>query len=179
MQKPTRIASQPKATGRVIRLTSERVRFASGREHDLDLIHHPGAAAVVPVDDRGQVCLVRQYRIGVEQFLWEIPAGKLDAGEHPDVCAVRELREETGIVARRWSSLGLFIPAPGIYTEIIHLYLARDLDIGVATPDADEELELRWMPLEEAVRLVQDGTWNDGKTAVALVRAQYQLNLTR
>lgn len=177
MLKPARIASERKHRGRVIEVTTERVRYANGREYDLDLIHHPGAAAVVPVDAHGRVCLVRQYRIGIEEFMWEIPAGKLDAGEHPDTCARRELQEETGVVARHWSSLGLFIPAPGIYTEKIHLYLARDLDVGAAAPDVDEELELQWMDLDEAVGRVLTGEWNDGKTAVALVRAQYQIKL--
>jgi len=120
---------------------------------------------------------VRQYRHGVADFLWEIPAGKLDRGEAPDVCAVRELAEETGVQARRWTALGVFLPAPGIFTEIIHLYLARDLDIGAATPDVDEELEVQWLPLHQAVEKVQRGEWNDGKTAMALMRAQYHLQL--
>lgn len=177
MLKPTIIASNPMFRGRVISVSTERLRYANGREYDLDLIHHPGAAAVVPVDGRNRVCLVRQYRQGVQDFLWEVPAGKLDAGESPDVCARRELREETGVVARLWTALGTYISAPGIFTEVIHLYLARDLEVGTATPDVDEDLELQWMPLEEAVGHVQRGEWNDGKTTVALLRAQYHLNL--
>jgi ADP-ribose pyrophosphatase len=120
---------------------------------------------------------VRQYRHGVEDFLWEIPAGKLDAGEAPDVCAARELKEETGIVAQRWTPLGPYISAPGILNEINHLYLARDLQLGLATPDADEDLEQRWIPFSEAVELALRGEWNDGKTVVALLRARYQLQL--
>ena len=177
MNKPARLSSQQVHRGRVIRVTTERVRYANGREYDLDLIHHPGAAAVVPVDREGRVCLVRQYRIGIEEFMWEIPAGKLDAGEPPDACAVRELHEETGVTASRWTPLGLFIPAPGIYTEKIHLYLARDLVIGPPAPDVDEELELQWLPLETAIGRVLSGEWGDGKTVVGLLRAQYQLKL--
>lgn len=143
----------------------------------MDLIHHPGAAAVVAVDGKERVCLVRQYRLGFDEFMWEVPAGKLDAGEAPETCAVRELREETGIVASRWSSLGLFIPAPGIYTEKIYLFLAQGLQIGAPAPDIDEELELQWLPLNDAVAMVLRGDWNDGKTAVALLRAEYQLKL--
>ena len=109
--------------------------------------------------------------------MWEIPAGKLDPGEAPDVCAVRELSEETGVTAGDWLSMGVFVPAPGIFTEVIHLYLARDLDIGDSAPDADEELDLAWLPFEEAVKRVQTGEWNDGKTAMALLRAQYHLQL--
>ena len=177
MIKPARITTQHVHRGRVIEVTSERLRYANGRIYDLDLVHHPGAAAVVPIDAEGRVCLVRQYRIGIEDFMWEIPAGKLDAGEPPAACAVRELKEETGIVADQWTSLGLFIPAPGIYTEIIYLYLARSLHVGKPAPDADEDLELQWLPLDEALQRVLNGEWNDGKTAVALLRADYQLKL--
>ena len=177
MIKPARITTQHVHRGRVIEVTSERLRYANGRIYDLDLVHHPGAAAVVPIDAEGRVCLVRQYRIGIEDFMWEIPAGKLDVGEPPATCAVRELKEETGIVADQWTSLGLFIPAPGIYTEIIYLYLARSLHVGKPAPDADEDLELQWLPLDEALQRVLNGEWNDGKTAVALLRADYQLKL--
>ena len=177
MQKPIVIASEPIFDGRVIQVSTERLRYANGREYDIDFVRHPGAAAVVALDDAGRVCVVRQYRHGVEDFLWEIPAGKLDAGEAPRICAVRELQEETGVTAKNWTSLGVYVPAPGIFTEIIHLYLARDLTIGPASPDADEELELKWLPLPEALQYLLQGTWNDGKTALALWRAQSRLQL--
>jgi 8-oxo-dGTP pyrophosphatase MutT (NUDIX family) len=177
MFKPEIVGSDLKHTGRVIQVSTERLRYANGREYDIDYVRHPGAAAVVAVDSSRRVCLVRQYRHGIQDFLWEIPAGKLDAGEAPSVCAVRELQEETGVQASRWTSLGLFIPAPGIFTEIIHLYMAQDLKIGQPKPDADEELELKWMPLEEAMGLILSGDWNDGKTALGLARARWHLQL--
>ena len=177
MRKPTPIASKHVHTGRIIQVSTERLLYNNGREYDLDFVRHPGAAAVVAVDDSNRVCLVRQYRHGVEDFLWEIPAGKLDPGEAPEACAVRELAEETGVQARRWTSLGQFLPAPGIFTEVIHLYLARDLTVGAPAPDADEELELQWLPIEDAVGMLLRGEWNDGKTALALWRAQSQLQL--
>ena len=177
MLKPLVVASNPAHRGRVIQVSTERLRYSNGREYDIDFVRHPGAAAVVAVDGANRVCLVRQYRHGVEDFLWEIPAGKLDPGERPEVCAVRELQEETGVTANRWTSLGLYIPAPGIFTELIHLYLARELDVGASSPDADEELELKWLPLDQAVGHVLKGDWNDGKTAMALWRAQYQLQM--
>jgi 8-oxo-dGTP pyrophosphatase MutT (NUDIX family) len=177
MIKPEIVGSDLKHVGRVIQVSSERLRYANGREYDIDYVRHPGAAAVVAVDSSRRVCLVRQYRHGIQDFLWEIPAGKLDAGEAPSVCAVRELQEETGVQASRWTSLGLFIPAPGIFTEIIHLYMAQDLKIGQPKPDADEELELKWMPLEEAMGLILSGDWNDGKTALGLARARWHLQL--
>jgi len=177
MLKPTPVASRLIHRGRIIQVSTEVLRYANGREHELDFVRHPGAAAVVAVDAGNQVCLVRQYRHGIADFLWEIPAGKLDPGETPDVCAARELAEETGISARRWDSLGLFLPAPGILTEVIHLYLARDLKVDKATPDADEELELAWRPFTEAMGMVQRGELNDGKTGMALLRAQARLQL--
>lgn len=177
LKKPKAIASHHIFDGRIISVSTERLLYANGREYDLDYVRHPGAAAVVAVDAAGRVCLVRQYRHGVTDFLWEIPAGKLDAGEPPEVCAVRELAEETGVSARRWTSLGTFLPAPGIFTEVIHLYLAQDLEVGAAAPDADEDLEVQWLPLQEAVDRVLRCEWNDGKTALALWRAQYQLQL--
>jgi 8-oxo-dGTP pyrophosphatase MutT (NUDIX family) len=177
MLKPTTIASNHIHRGRVIDVSSERLKYSNGQVYEIDFVRHPGAAAVVAVDDAGRVCLVRQYRHGIADFLWEIPAGKLDKGEAPEVCAVRELAEETGVMARRWTPLGLYVPAPGIFSEVIHLYLARDLDVGTPKPDADEELELDWLPLGEAIERVLKGEWNDGKTAMALLRAQFQLQL--
>jgi ADP-ribose pyrophosphatase len=177
MQKPTPIASHPIHRGRIIEVSTERLLYANGREYDLDYVRHPGAAAVVALDAAGRVCVVRQYRHGILDFLWEIPAGKLDAGEAPQICAVRELAEETGVTAQRWTSLGQYLPAPGIFTEVIHLYLARDLSVGAATPDSDEDLEIDWVAFGDAAAKVQCGEWNDGKTAMALWRAQYHLQL--
>jgi len=177
MLKPLVVASNPTHDGRVIQVSTERLRYSNGREYDIDFVRHPGAAAVVAIDGNRRVCVVRQYRHGVQDFLWEIPAGKLDVGEPPEACALRELKEETGVEAARWTSLGRYIPAPGIFTEVIHLYLARDLEIGAASPDADEELELKWLPLDEAIDLVLRGEWNDGKTCMALLRTQFQLQM--
>lgn len=177
MRKPTLIASHHIHSGRIIDVSTERLRYGNGREYDLDFVRHPGAAAVVAVDHAERVCLVRQYRHGITDFLWEIPAGKLDAGELPEVCAVRELAEETGVTARHWTSLGQFLPAPGIFSEVIHLYLARDLVVGAPAPDADEELELQWLPLTDAIGMMLRGESNDGKTALGLARAHYQLQL--
>jgi len=176
MLKPTTTASELKFKGRVIDVSSERLKYSNGREYDIDFVRHPGAAAVVALDAQERLCVVRQYRHGIADFLWEIPAGKLDRGEAPETCAVRELTEETGVSARRWTSLGLYLPAPGIFTEVIHLFLAQDLELGTARPDADEELEIDWLPFAEALERVARGDWNDGKTAMALLRARHRLH---
>jgi 8-oxo-dGTP pyrophosphatase MutT (NUDIX family) len=177
MRKPSTVGSVHIHSGRIIDISTERLRYGNGREYDLDFVRHPGAAGIVAVDGAGRVCLVRQYRHGITDFLWEIPAGKLDAGEAPQVCAVRELAEETGVSAQRWTSLGRYLPAPGIFSEVIHLFLARELLIGTPAPDADEELEIQWLPMADAAAMVLRGEWNDGKTALALWRAQYQLQM--
>jgi len=177
LKKPTVIASRLEHRGKVVNVYTETLKYANGREYALDFVRHPGAAAVVALDAAGRICVVRQYRHGVEDFLWEIPAGKLDRGETPDVCAVRELKEETGVSAGRWTSLGIYVPAPAIFDEVIHLYLARDLEVGAAAPDADEELDLEWLPLDSALGKIRSGEWNDGKTALALLRAHFQLQL--
>jgi len=175
MIKPLQIASRELHQGRVVRFCQDRLRFSNGQEYDVDMIRHPGAAAIVAVDSQRRVCLVRQYRHGVEDFLWEIPAGKLDHGEPPQTAAVRELAEEAGVTAGHWESLGEFLPAPGLITERVHLYLAMRLTKGEAAPESDEELELQWLPLEEAMRRVVGGQLDDGKTALALIRAHGRL----
>ena len=140
-------------TAAIIDVSTERLRYANGREYDLDFVRHPGAAAVVAVDDAGRVCLVRQYRHGVEDFLWEIPAGKLDAGEPPEVCAVRELGGGNRRVGAALD-LARAVPAGARHLHGGHPPLsgARSRRWAPPAPDADEELEFQWLPLAEAVR---------------------------
>jgi 8-oxo-dGTP pyrophosphatase MutT (NUDIX family) len=175
MKKPAQLKSVAHHRGRVVTVYSDRLRFDNGQEYDIDMIRHPGASAIVAVDDQRRVCLVSQYRHGIEDFLWEIPAGKLDGGERPDIAAVRELAEEAGVAAQHWESLGVYLPAPGLLTEKVYLFMALRLTKGEAAPESDEELELQWLPLEEAVRMVLDGRLDDGKTALALLRAHARL----
>lgn len=175
MKKPVQIGSVAHHRGRVVTVCSDRLKFSNGQEYDIDMIRHPGASAIVAVDDQRRVCLVRQYRHGIEDFLWEIPAGKLDGGEPPGTAAVRELTEEAGVTAQHWESLGVYLPAPGLLTEKVFLYMALRLSKGAAMPESDEELELQWLPLEEAVRMVLDGRLDDGKSGLALLRAHARL----
>jgi ADP-ribose pyrophosphatase len=159
-------------TGRIIRLTLETVELPNGAEAELEIVHHPGGAAVVALDAERRVCLLRQYRHALGGWLWELPAGKLDPGEAPRTTAERELIEEAGVRAARWQDLGRAISSPGVFTEIIHLYLAQDLATVPAAAEEHEVFEVHWLPWAEALRMATKGEIEDAKTLVGLMRAQ-------
>jgi len=161
--------------GRVLTLNLETVTLPNGRVAELEIAHHPGGAAVVAVDGAGRVCLLRQFRHAAGGWLTEIPAGKLDGGEPPLDCARRELAEEAGVTARRWDKLGEYLSSPGVLTEVIHLYLARELDAVEAAPEEHEVLEVEWLPLPEAASLAVHGQLRDGKSLVGLLWADAAL----
>jgi len=161
--------------GRVLTLNLERVQLPNGRVAELEIAHHPGGAAVVAVDARGRVCLLRQFRHAAGGWLDELPAGKLDGGEPPLQCAQRELAEEAGMLARRWDKLGEFFSSPGVLTEVIHLFLARDLAPTDARPEEHEVFEASWVPLEEAVQLAAGASLHDAKSVIGLLWARERL----
>jgi 8-oxo-dGTP pyrophosphatase MutT (NUDIX family) len=161
--------------GKVIDLGLEQVRLPTGRDVQLEVIRHPGGAAVVAVDERQRVCLLRQYRHAAGGWLWELPAGKIDPGEGPAATAERELAEEAGLFAASWDSLGYLHSSPGVFTEVIHLYLARglsEIDLG---HEADEVIEVHWFPLADALIWCADGNITDAKTLIGLYRADGML----
>jgi len=155
-----------------LHVASEKVRLPNGKTVVLDIVHHPGAAAVVPFVSPDEVLLIRQYRhaAGGTRLL-EVPAGKLDAGESPQVCAARELEEEAGQRAARLEPLGWIWTTPGFTDEKIHLFAAFDLTPVPLRPEDDEVIEVLPTPLAEAVEWVWSGAINDAKSAVALLRA--------
>lgn len=156
--------------GKVVDLWLEHVTLPNGHTVGLEIIHHPGAAAVVPLHDNGDVTLIRQYRHAAGGFIWEVPAGKLD-GEDPAVCALRELEEEAGLAAGKLTRLGCIFTTPGFTDERIHLYLAEGLSKARQHLEHDEVLTVRRMPLEQAVAMVVSGDIADAKSAVALFLA--------
>jgi len=162
---------RPVFQGKVVNLSVDRVELPNGNVCELEVIRHPGAAAVVPVDGDGNVLLVRQYRYAVSGWLHEVPAGKLDAGEAPSVCAARELEEETGWRVGRLTEMGWIWTTPGFTDERIWLYLATELEPAKQELQPDEVLSVERMPLDQAVELARRGEIRDAKSVCALLRA--------
>jgi len=156
--------------GRILRLEVDRVRLPNGAVMDFEIVHHPGGAAVVPLLDDGSVLLVRQYRYATGGWLLEIPAGKLDPGDSPESCALREVEEETGHRAGRIEPLGWIWTSPGIADEKIWLFLATGLQPTRQALEHDEVLTVERMPLAEAVAKAARGEIQDAKSACALLR---------
>lgn len=161
--------------GRSFRLDVDRVRLPNGVEMDFEMIHHPGAAAVVPLLATGEVLMLRQYRHATGGWLLEIPAGTLQPGEAPEACAARELREETGFQASALQPLGWIWTTPGFTDERIWLYLGTGLSAGRQALDDDEMLTVARLPLVQAVTMAAGGEIVDGKSVVALLRAAGRL----
>jgi 8-oxo-dGTP pyrophosphatase MutT (NUDIX family) len=162
--------------GRVVKLFTENVTLENGVTIDVDLIRHPGAAAIVPLTQTGQVILVWQYRHAVGGYLWEIPAGTLDPGETCEACAKRELVEETGYRADTWQRLGEIVPVPGYADERIHLFLATDLTRARQHLEADEILHVHPVALTDALSMIAGGQIIDSKTINGLFLAHHWLS---
>lgn len=162
-------------TGTVIEVRLETVRFPDGRSFPLEVVHHPGGAAVVALDENGRVCLVHQYRHVARGFLWELPAGRRTPGEDPMITVQRELREEGGSIAGSWESLGTLATSPGVFSEVVYLYLAQELTFVSRALEDEEFLETHWIPLDEALDWAADGRISDAKTLAGLFRARRKL----
>src|SRR5882762_5817292 len=174
--KPGRLKSKRVYSGKVISLDVDTVRFPDGSIGELEMIRHPGASAIVPfLSDAGgtdpQVLLIRQYRYAADGYLYEIPAGRLNPGEDPRDCAVRELKEETGCTAEQMEHLLSFYTTPGFTDEKIHLFMATGLIAGETKHEADEFLDLQPMLLSRALEMIQRGEIVDAKTALGLMYA--------
>ena len=157
--------------GRVIDLWVERITLPNEKQMSLELVHHPGGAAIVALDDQSNVCLLRQYRHAAGGYIYELPAGKIDDSEPPIDTAQRELREEAGMQAADWQTLGRMYSSPGFCDEIIHLYLARDLTPVPVEHEEHEIIEVEWVAFDEAMERAASGDINDAKSVTALFRA--------
>ena len=155
-------------SGRVITLNIDTVRLPNGVTVDLEIVRHPGAAAVVPLKENGTVVLIKQFRHAAGGFIFEIPAGKLHPGEDPKDCAARELEEEIGYQAGKLELLSSIFTAPGFTDEVIHIFKATGLTKGRQQLDRDEVLEIVEVQLQQAIEMIRVGTIRDAKTMVGL-----------
>ncbi|MCW5982158.1 MAG: NUDIX hydrolase [Bryobacteraceae bacterium] len=153
----------------IFRVTEDRAVAPDGFEIRRAVVRHGGSAVMLAVDDEGRILLVRQFRLPAQDYLWELPAGRLDEGETPLDTARRELVEETGYRARQWTELVSFFASPGYVSEKMTVFVARELEAGEATPMDDERIERRWFTLDELDQWRRSGNIVDGKTLVGLL----------
>lgn len=166
----TTLESKEIFNGHVIRVTLDTVRLENGDTAYREIVHHHGGACILPVDDEGNVYMVRQFRYALGEEIWELPAGKLEAGEDPFEAAKRELSEECGLTADHFTDLGVVYPTVGYDSERIYIWAATGLHPAAQHLDEDEFLDVVKMPLEKALALVLDGTIRDSKTQVGLMK---------
>ena len=175
-KEPGGIGSRRLYTGRVISLDLDTVRFPNGTVGEIEIIRHSGASAIIPfltepAGPEPEVLLIRQYRYAAAGYVYEIPAGRLDAGELPEACAARELTEETGYVAARLTALTTIFTTPGFTDEQIHLFSATGLTKAQRSLELDEFLDVEPMRFSRAVRMIELGEIRDGKTIAGLLYA--------
>ncbi len=168
------LASREVYRGRIIRVREDTVLLPNGKEGRREVVEHPGGVGILALDG-DDVLLVRQYRYAFSRVLTEIPAGKREPGEEPFVTARRELKEEIGAEAEKWTELGALIASPGCYGETLYLYLAQELTFGATHPDEDEFLDVLRMSFDQAVEQCMRGELTDAKTVAALLKAKILL----
>lgn len=170
------ICSETIFKGRIITLKNDEVELPDGKKAQREFVEHPGGVCVVPLTDKNEILMVRQFRYPYKEVVLEIPAGKKDPGEDPFTTGKRELKEETGATAQEYIDLGQLYPSPGYCGEIIWMYGAKDLDFGETNPDQDEFLEVEKVPLKTAVQMIMTGQIKDAKTQAAILKLNYLVN---
>ena len=173
------VSSQTIFEGRIIRVTLDQARLPDGTLAAREVVYHPGGVAVLALDSDNTVYLVKQFRYPLQELLLELPAGKLDHGSDEDALlgAQRELSEETGLEAAKWTYLGYTLASPGFCTEALHMYLAQDLTRKGQHLDEDEFLDVVTMPFDQLAGQVMDGTITDGKTVSTTLKVKVLLGL--
>ena len=155
--------------GKILNLRKDRVTLPNGKEAFREIVELSGASAIMPITEKDEIIFIRQYRCPFSEILLEIPAGKIDEGESPDVCAIRELREETGAIAKNIEKLGVIYTSPGCLKEKLHLYVATGLEFVDMELDPDEFLEVLKISFNKALEMVKNGEIVDGKTVSAIL----------
>ena len=171
------LTSELKYKGKVIDVYSDTVELENGKEAYRDVVRHPGGVCIVAITENNEVYFVKQFRYPQGKVLLEIPAGKMEWGEEPEQCGIRELHEETGCTCSEYIYLGEMLPTPAYNTEVTYMYLARGLKFSSQSLDPDEFLDVERIPLSEAVKQVMDGTIRDGKTQIAILKAARMLGI--
>jgi ADP-ribose pyrophosphatase len=171
-----RLDHQTVYRGRILNLEVDRVIEPSGAEVVREVVRHQGAAVILPLTHEGEVVLVRQFRYAVGRFLWEVPAGHIGSGETPEETARRELVEETGYRPQQLQKLTSVYPSPGFSDEVMHIFLATELEPGPASPEDDESIETGLFSVEKAMEMVSDGGIQDGKTLLSLMLLKSQVS---
>lgn len=157
--------------GHIINLEKVEIELPDGRKASRDIVRHPGASMIIPILDDGRIILVRQYRKAIEKISLELPAGKLDAGEEPIVCAERELEEETGYTTEDIKHLISIDTTPGFTDEVIHIFIAKGLKLGKMNPDSDEFIEYETYTIDELINMVMSGQITDAKSIIGIFLA--------
>lgn len=171
------VESQTVFQGRIVTVKLDKAQLPNGRLTSREVVEHPGGVAVLPLDADGCVTLVRQFRYPFQRVLLELPAGKLEKGEDHRACGLRELEEETGMTAGEFTYLGGLYLSPGYSSEVLHLYLARELRQGTSHPDEGEFLNVEKMPFQELLDRVMAGEIHDAKTVAAVLKTKVYLGL--
>lgn len=171
-----RVDGEVKYSGIIVQVELDNAELHNGIIAKREVVKHPGGVTVLPVDDNGDCYMVRQYRYPIGRMMLEAPAGKLEYGEEHRVCAQRELSEETGFSADELIYLGGFYTSPGFSTERLHVYLALGLHAGESHPDENEFLNVEKINIKELSRMVMNGEIEDGKTVIAVLKAEKLLS---
>ena len=174
------LKSEKLYVGKVFNLVVDHVEYPSGNRGIREVAQHPGGAVVVPVLPRGDVLLVRQFRYPMKQYLYELPAGKLNPNEDPRICAARELEEETGYVAESWEKLTAIYTTPGFCDELLHIYLARDVKKsgkGQQLEEGELNLTIETVPFQKAVTMIETGEIVDSKSICGILLATRRMKL--
>ena len=159
--------------GKIMKVCRDDVEIATGKKSFREIVHHSGGVVIAALKDENTILAVKQFRYQLKQIIVELPAGKLESGENPDLAAARELEEETGYKAKNWKSLGFIYTSPGYSDEKLHLYLATDLEFVGEHPDDGEILKVYEFPLDNFIEDVKNGKISDAKTVCAIMRAFY------
>lgn len=172
-------ASETVYNGKIFKVTKDSALLENGSEVQRDVVHHSGGVTIIPINENGEILMVRQYRYPHHKVMLEIPAGKLEPNESHYDCGKRELLEETGCTCREYKYIGEIVPTPAYVSEVIHMYMASGLEYSEQNLDDDEFLDVEKVPLEKAVEMVMNGEITDSKTQIGVLKAWYILRQHR